>query len=114
MIKLSIYVKTCPDKKKEFLRTLHGFRLLSGLIENLNTDKSCIGYHLKKDKDQKDCFHIEAEWRSWEDFEAHIQNKPFAVLLGAIHVLCISRELKVTDGYLTKGVEAIEAAKQAM
>ena len=114
MIKLSIYVRTRPGKKKEFLHTLHGFRSSPGLIENLKTDKSCIGYHLKKDKDQKDCFHIEAEWRSWEDFEAHIQNKPFAVLLGAIHVLCISRELKVTDGYLTKGVEAIEAAKQAM
>jgi quinol monooxygenase YgiN len=98
MIKLSIKVKTRPGKKKEFLRALLGFRSLQGLIEQLRKENGCLKYQILKDKDQKDEFIIESEWRNKEAFKLHCQGRCFTILLGAIGILCKRKEMNISDG----------------
>jgi quinol monooxygenase YgiN len=97
MIKLSLNVKTHPGKKKEFLRALLGFRSLQGLIDHLRKEKGCLNYQIIKDKDQIDEFIIESEWNSIEEYEAHLKGKHYSILIGAIHILCISPKVKLTN-----------------
>lgn len=111
MLQLSIKVKTLPGKKKEFLRTLLGFRSSPGLIDQLRKEKGCLNYQIIKDKDQKDDFIIESEWNSMEEYEAHFRGKYYSILLGAIHVLCISPEVKLTNDLKISGLEDIENAR---
>ena len=94
MIKLSIWVKTRPDKKKEFLRVILGFRSSKGLIEELRNEKGCLKYNIRKNKESRDEFFIEAEWNNQEDFDAHLKGKQIAILLGAIDTLCEEKEVK--------------------
>lgn len=112
MIKVSIKVKIHPGKKKEFMHALMGFRSVQGLIDQLRKEKGCLKYHLHKDKDQKDRFIIESEWHTLEEFEKHFRSKCYSILLGAIHVLCNSPEVEITNESRILGMEAIEKARK--
>lgn len=97
MINLSIKIRARPDKKKEFLRTFLGFRSYEGLIDELRNEKGCLNYNIRKSKNNRDVFFIEAEWNNQEDFDAHLKGKQIAILLGAIDTLCEEKEVKYSN-----------------
>lgn len=97
MINLSIRAKVRPDKKKEFLRVILGFRSTEGLIEHLRNQKGCLNYNIRKSKNNRDEFFIEAEWNNQEDFDAHLRGKQIAILFGAIDTLCEEKEVKFSN-----------------
>ena len=99
MIKLIINVRTRPHKLTEFLQTL------DDLIPAFKKEEGNLSYQYDQDsKDINDC-HIRAEWQSWQDLENHHQGNLFAVLMGAIRILCEKPDIKIVEGSKVKELE---------
>lgn len=106
MIKMTIDVKARPHKHKEFLQTL------DSLMAELRKEKGNLSYQYRQDDHDNNTIHIQAEWMSWEKLEHHFQGNFFAVLLGAIRVLCEEPEVKIDNGSMMVGMEAIEKVRK--
>jgi quinol monooxygenase YgiN len=105
MVKMTIGVKTYPNKHKEFLQTL------IGLVGLFRKEKGCIKYDFSYDTQNISHFNIASEWETMGAVEEHFKGKYFGVYLGAIQVLCEEPDVKITYGQITLGMEAIEAAR---
>ena len=106
MIKMSINVKARPHKLKEVLQTL------DSLMAELRQEKGNLSYQYQQDDYDNNIIQIQAEWQSWEKLESHFQSNFFAVLLGAIRVLCEVPEVKIDDGSKMMGMEVIEKVRK--
>ena len=106
MIKITINVKARAHKLKEFLQTL------DGLIVELRKEKGNLSYQYQQNNPDKNAIHIQAEWQGWDTLESHFRGNFFAVLLGAIRVLCEEPDVKIEDGSKMMGMEAIDEVRK--
>jgi len=106
MIKMTINVKVRPHKLKEVLQAL------DSLMAELRKEKGNLSYQYRQDNFDTNTIHIQAEWQSWEKLENHLRGNFFAVLLGAIRVLCEEPEVKIEDGSGTMEMEAIDKVRK--
>ncbi len=92
MIKLNIDVKTHQQKHAEFLQNLEQ------LLSDLRREEGNMQYDYQQS--DEDCTEIQlrAEWQSWESLEGHLRGEFFAILLGAIRVLCDKPVISIDNG----------------
>jgi len=100
MIKLNIDIKVNPQKLPEFLQTLDQL-----LIEMRNEEGNLI-YRYQQNKDEITKILIEADWKSWENLEHHLRGRFFAILLGALRVLCGEPAIKINDDANHNGTDS--------
>jgi quinol monooxygenase YgiN len=103
MIELSIRAKTRPLKEFEFAQ------IMESLVKEFRKEPGCLACHFKREKNSE--FLMTSEWETMEELEGHFQSQLFSVLLGAFDTLCKTPEVKITDGKMTFGVEAMMAAR---
>jgi quinol monooxygenase YgiN len=102
MIKLTIDVKTHLQKKTEFLQTL------DKLLLELRREEGNLKYGYQQSDDDCTKIHVDAEWQSWENLENHLKSEFFAILLGAIRVLCEKPVVRIDNGSEINGIDMID------
>ena len=103
MTKLIIRVKTRAHKELEFAQ------IMESLIKEFRKGPGCLSNHFKREQDSE--FRLASKWETMGELEKHYQSQLFSVLLGALHTLCESSEVKIVDGSRTLGMEAIDEAR---
>lgn len=105
MIVLTISVSAHPSKRNELL---HTFRLVT---DQTRTEKGCQSCRLYQDIDNENVINIEETWERRSSLDEHFCSDIFSALLGAAKLLGKTHEIRINDGSLTEGMEAVEAAR---
>ena len=74
-----------PDKRAEFFQTV------GGLLEPIKSAPGCRGFRFYVDSTNENSSLLIGEWETEADLENHLRSNDFAVLRGAITVLCTRR-----------------------
>ena len=90
MVIVTLRMKVFPGKFKEVCQTV---RALRGRFEN---EKGFLGLHIYRDIENQNGFCLMKEWETREDLEHYLHSDNFGVLLGAIHFLAESPDLKIS------------------
>jgi len=106
MIQLNITVRIRDGHRMEFFQTL------DSLVRLYRKENGCISYEYRFDEVEPNCCTIDAAWQSLQHLEKHFQNDNFAVLLGAMRLLCDQPNIEILDGKRKLGMEVIEAAQK--
>lgn len=106
MLELKISVTVRPERLLEFFQTL------DALVIQYQKENGCFSYEYFFDKEQNNHCEIRATWKSWKHIEHHFQSPDFSILLGAIKLLCLDRDLSITDGTRTEGWEYLEKCRR--
>jgi len=84
-----IHVEVKKNKQDEFLNTL------AILGKRFNQARGCVSYRLCRDIENEYLFELIGEWRSWEDYDMHVNSPEFEVLQGAIQVLGLPPQVRI-------------------
>ena len=84
---LTITLKVLPEKREEFLQSVHM------LHKEIKNEKGFNSSSLFQDVDDDNRFNIVEEWETQDDLDNHLQSKLHKVLLGAVKVLCEQHEI---------------------
>jgi len=103
MTKLIIRVKTRAHKELEFAQ------IMESLIKEFRKGPGCLSNHFKREQDSE--FRLASKWETMGELEEHFRSQLFSVLLGALHTLCESSEVKIVDGSRILGMEAVDEAR---
>jgi quinol monooxygenase YgiN len=82
MIVNTARVTVLPEKRKEFFQTI------TELVEPIKTAHGCLGFRFYIDTADENSSLLVGEWETESDLENHLRSNDFAVLRGAIKVLC--------------------------
>jgi quinol monooxygenase YgiN len=74
-----------PDKRAEFFQTI------GGLLEPIKAATGCRAFRFYVDATDENSSLLIGEWETEADLENHLRSNDFAVLRGAITVLCTKR-----------------------
>jgi quinol monooxygenase YgiN len=105
MVILTISMNAHPSKRSELLSAC---RLI---IDQTKQEKGCLSCRLSQDIDNENVMTIEETWERHSYLEEHFRTDIFSALLGAMKLLGKTYELRINDGSLTEGMEAVEAAR---
>ena len=102
MIELNIDLKTRPQKRTEFLQTLEQ------LLSDLRREEGNLQYEYQASDDNVTQIHLHGEWQTWENLESHLRGNFFAILMGAIRVLCEKPVVRIDNGSEFNGIDSID------
>ena len=102
MIELNIDLKTRPQKRTEFLQTL------DQLLSDLRREEGNLQYEYQASDDNVTQIHLHGEWQTWENLENHLRGNFFAILMGAIRVLCEKPVIKIDDGSKNRELDIMD------
>ena len=105
MIVSSTKISVKPENRKEFLQTLNS------LMAKTRHGKGCLSYNLYQDVENKNDFVIVEEWETEADLDSHLRSDRFGVLLGALHLLSNTPEIRFNTLSNTLGVEALKSLR---
>jgi quinol monooxygenase YgiN len=105
MVILTISVNAHPNKRNELL---HTFRLIT---DQTRQEKGCLGCRLSQDIDNENVINLEETWERRSYLDEHFRSDLFSALLGAAKLLGETHELRINDGSLTEGIEAVQAVR---
>ncbi|HKE59736.1 MAG TPA: antibiotic biosynthesis monooxygenase family protein [Pyrinomonadaceae bacterium] len=71
-----------PEKRTEFFQTI------TELLEPIKMAQGCMGFHFYVDTSDENSSLLLGEWETESDLENHLRSNDFAILRGAITVLC--------------------------
>ena len=71
-----------PEKRTEFFQTI------SELLEPIKMARGCMGFHFYVDTTDENSSLLLGEWETESDLDNHLRSNDFAILRGAITVLC--------------------------
>jgi quinol monooxygenase YgiN len=91
MVTLTICTKIRPHKRREFLQTVAALR------KDFQQVQGCLSYHAFQDAADENMVYLVTGWQTQDDLEHHFQTRKFNVLLGAMHILAETSELKIND-----------------
>jgi quinol monooxygenase YgiN len=86
MILNAAKMKVNPDKRTEFYQTI------GELLERISHAQGCLGFQFYVDPNDEDSSLLIGEWESEADLENHLRSNDFAILRGAITLLCSRRD----------------------
>ena len=92
MIEFNIDLKTRPQKQTEFVQTL------DQLLSDLRREEGNLQYEYQLKDDDVTQMYLHAEWQTWENLESHLRGNFFAILMGAIRVLCENPVVRINNG----------------
>jgi len=105
MIILTISMNAYPSKRSELLSAC---RLIT---DQTRQEKGCLNCRLTQDIDNESLINIEETWERRSYLDEHFRSDIFSALLGATKLLCETHEIRINDGSLTDGMEAVQAAR---
>jgi quinol monooxygenase YgiN len=71
-----------PEHRRELCQTI------SSLVLPVRNDAGCLDYHFYEDVSEEDLFVVVGEWESADAWNRHVNSDNFAILLGAVSLLC--------------------------
>ena len=105
MVTLTISVNAHPNKRNELLSAC---RLIT---DQTRPEKGCLSCRLSQDIDDENIIIIEEKWERRSSLDEHFRSDIFSALLGAAKLLGKTHEIRINDGSLTEGMEAVQAAR---
>ena len=106
MVEFIIDVTVYPDRLMEFFQTL------DSLVIQFRKEPACLHYDYCFDKTNPNHCIIEAGWQNLEEFNNHLRNINFTILLGAIDLLCRDNQMKIKFGEQEWGMEYIKQIRE--
>jgi quinol monooxygenase YgiN len=103
LIKISVNAKSM--KRTELLSACQL------IIDQTRQEKGCLGCRLSQDIDNEKLLNIEQTWERRSYLDEHFRSDIFSALLGATKLLCETHEIRINDGSLTQGMDAVQAAR---
>ncbi len=105
MVILTISVNARSIKRNELLSAC---RLIT---DQTRKEKGCLGCRLSQDIDNEKLINIEQTWERRSYLDEYFRTDLFSALLGAAKLLGETHEIRITDGSLNEGMEAVQAAR---
>ena len=105
MVILTISANARSNKRNEFLSAC---RLIT---DQTRQEKDCLGCRLSQDIDNENLINIEETWEHRSSLDEYFRSDIFSALLGAVKLLGETHEIRINDGSLTEGMEAVQAAR---
>ncbi len=105
MIVLTISIITHPSERNELLSAC---RLIT---DQTRQEKGCLSCRLSQDIDNEKLINIEQTWERRSYLDEYFRSDIFSALLGAAKLLGETHEIRITDGSLNEGMEAVQAAR---
>ena len=95
-----------PDKRAEFYQTI------GNLLEPIKSAAGCRGFRFYVDTTDENSSLLIGEWDSEADLENHLRSNDFAVLRGAITLLC-TRQVELR-AFIYSGAKARPSNSKGM
>jgi quinol monooxygenase YgiN len=105
MIIVRVTMNALPMKRKELLQTIEA------MSASMRKEKGCLSHHLYEDMEDENVLCLLEEWESQEDLENYLKSDRFAVLLGAMDLLCEGPVIKFSKVSSTAGMELVKAVR---
>ena len=105
MVVLTISIKAHSSKRIELLSAC---RLIT---DETRQEKGCLGCRFSQDIDNENVIIIEEKWERRSYLDEHFRSDVFSALLGGAKLLGETHEIRISDGPLTEGMEAIQKAR---
>jgi quinol monooxygenase YgiN len=105
MVILKISVNAHSSKRNELLSA---FRLIA---DQTMKEKGCLDCRLSQDIDNENFINLEETWERRSDLDEHFRSDVFSALLGAAKLLGETHEIRISDGPVTEGMEAVQKAR---
>jgi len=102
---LTISVNAHPNKRNELLSACWL------ITDQTRQEKGCLSCRLSQDIDNENLISIEETWEHRSCLDEHFRSNIFSALLGAVKLLGETHELRINDGSLAEGMEAVQAAR---
>ena len=105
MVILTISVNAHSNKRNELLSAC---RLIT---DQTKQEKGCLSCRLSQDIDKENLIDLEATWEHRSNLDDYFRSDIFSALLGAVKLLGETHEIRINDGSLTEGMEAVQEAR---
>ena len=105
MIIVRITMNAYLDKRTEVMQTL------LSMIEPIGNERGCLSFQAFRDLEDKNGFHLIADWETVEDLERYLRSARFSVLLGTKSLLCEPPEIQIHTVSHSEGMETVNTAR---
>jgi quinol monooxygenase YgiN len=103
MLQITIHAR--DDKRNELLRAC---RLIT---DQTRQESGCKSSQFSQDNDNENIITLEQQWEQGPSMNNYFRSDHFSALLGAAQLLGKTHEIRINDGSLTEGMEAVQAAR---
>jgi quinol monooxygenase YgiN len=93
------------DKRTEVMQTL------LSMIETTENDMGCLSFQAFRDVEDKNGFHLIADWETLEDLERYLRSARFSVLLGTKSLLYDPPQIEIHTIAHSQGMEAVNTIR---
>ena len=105
MIIVRITMNAYLDKRTEVMQTL------LSMIEPTGNERGCLSFQAFRDLEDKNGFHLIADWETVEDLERYLRSARFSVLLGTKSLLCEPQQIEIHTVSQSEGMEVVTATR---
>jgi quinol monooxygenase YgiN len=93
------------DKRTEVMQTL------LSMIEPTENERGCLSFQAFRDIEDKNGFHLIADWETLEDLERYIRSARFSVLLGTKSLLYDPPRIEIHTVSHSQGMETVNTIR---
>lgn len=104
--KLTIEVRTKPEKLKEFHQTLQA------LLPTIRKEKGCLDCRLCRNVEDEEIFLFSIQWEARENFEHYMMSGSGRALLGAIELLSDTARVRIGRHTSWEGIEILRKVRK--
>lgn len=87
------------------------FQTIQSLLEMVRVERGCLSSHLYRDVGDETASILVEEWETQADWDNHLQTKGYAIVMGAVSVLCNPRGVDFKLLTYVAGSEAITKSR---
>ena len=105
MFIVRITMNALIEKRTEVMQTL------LSMIEPTENERGCLSFQAFRDLEDKNGFHLIADWETLEDLERYLRSARFSVLLGTKSLLCDPSQIQIHTVSYSEGMESVNATR---
>jgi len=105
MVIFTISVTARANKHSELLSTC---RLI---VDQTRSEKGCTDCRLSQDLEDQNIINLEATWEQRTTLDDYFRSDMFGALLGAAKLLGKAHAIRINDGSICDGIEAVRLAR---
>ena len=105
MIIVRITMNAYLDKRTEVMQTL------LSMIEPTGNERGCLSFQAFRDLEDKNGFHLIADWETVEDLERYLRSARFSVLLGTKSLLYDPPRIEIHTVSHSQGMEIVNTIR---
>jgi len=105
MVILTLSMTARSNKRSELLSTC---RIIT---DQTRSEKGCTDCRLSQDLEDQNIINLEVTWEQRSTLDEYFRSDMFGALLGAAKLLGKAHEIRINDGSLSDGLEAVRLAR---